>query len=260
MERSNLFQSLLHRVSPAALNQLQSLSRKTRKFRDSPTAKLTINLVHSAAKTALLLDNTQLGSSHVQVTSAAGIDEIAGSKTTTETTEELEQEDKPRSRIIAEYLAHGYIIGDTAIQRAVEFDDKNGISSKFAQTLQNFDQKLKATDKAKSLDTSYGVTNKATKGWMGLQSYFEKAAGTPTGQKVVAFYTQGSKQVQDIHAEARRLADLKKQHGVTSGTIYEDGKAEAAAVIPDTSKLSSSIIPASATEKETAIGTEKPGI
>lgn len=33
--------------------------------------------------------------------------------------------------------------------------------------------------------------------------------GTPTGQKLAAFYTQGDKQVRDIHAEARRLADLK---------------------------------------------------
>merc|ERR1711964_904262 len=73
-----------------------------------------------------------------------------------------------------------------------------------------------ATDKAKSVDQSYGVTQKANNLLTGLTSYFEKAAGTPTGQKLVNFYTQSSKQVQDIHAEARRLADLKKQDsGVT---------------------------------------------
>jgi hypothetical protein len=44
-----------------------------------------------------------------------------------------------------------------------------------------------------------------------LNSFYEKAAGTPTGQKVVNFYTQTSRQVQDIHTEARRLADIKKQ-------------------------------------------------
>ena len=42
-----------------------------------------------------------------------------------------------------------------------------------------------------------------------MTSYFEKALGTPTGQKLASFYTQGDKQVRDIHAEARRLADLK---------------------------------------------------
>ncbi len=54
--------------------------------------------------------------------------------------------------------------------------------------------------------------------WSGLTSYYEKASGTPTGQKLVNFYTQTSRQVQDIHAEARRLADLKKREasGVTN--------------------------------------------
>jgi hypothetical protein len=44
-----------------------------------------------------------------------------------------------------------------------------------------------------------------------LTSYYEKAAGTPTGKKFANFYTQTQRQVLDIHNEARRLADLKKQ-------------------------------------------------
>jgi hypothetical protein len=53
----------------------------------------------------------------------------------------------------------------------------------------------------------------------GLGSYFEKASNTPTGQKIVKFYEEGTKQVQDIHAEALRLAELKKeQHG---GSAYK---------------------------------------
>ncbi|KAK6956921.1 hypothetical protein Daesc_002203 [Daldinia eschscholtzii] len=40
-----------------------------------------------------------------------------------------------------------------------------------------------------------------------------------TGKKLVSFYTQSQRQVQDIHAEARRLADLKKEeHG---GSAYK---------------------------------------
>ena len=46
-----------------------------------------------------------------------------------------------------------------------------------------------------------------------MTSYFEKAMGTPTGQKLASFYTQSDKQVRDIHAEARRLADLKAGKG-----------------------------------------------
>jgi len=170
----------------------------------------------TAAKTALLLDNTQLGSTHVQVSSATGSNEDDGSHYTSQAerdSDEITQEEKPRSRIIAEYLAHGYVIGDQATQRAIDLDQKHGVSSRFLSTLQSLDQKYHATDKAKSVDQSYGVTQRANSLLSGLTSYYEKAAGTPSGQKLVNFYTQTSRQVQDIHNEARRLADLKKQEG-----------------------------------------------
>jgi len=172
----------------------------------------------TAAKTALLLDNTQLGATHVQVSSATGSSEDDGSHFTHNAdrdSDEITQEEKPRSRIIAEYLAHGYVIGDQASQRAIDLDQKHGVSSRFLSTLQTMDQKTQASSKAKSVDQSYGVTQKATSLLSGLTSYYEKAAGTPTGQKLVNFYTQTSKQVQDIHAEARRLADLKKEETAT---------------------------------------------
>ncbi|KAI1951912.1 Protein vip1 [Ophidiomyces ophidiicola] len=171
----------------------------------------------TAAKTALLLDQTQLGSSSVHVTSARSIDEIAGSKTTDashatdENNQDLEQEDKPRSRIFAEYLAHGYVISDNAIERAIDIDKKHGFSSRFQTALANFDKKYHATDKAKGLDENYKITETAERGWKSLSSYFEKALGTPTGQKIRDFYVNSNKQVQDIHTEARRLADLKRE-------------------------------------------------
>jgi len=167
----------------------------------------------TAAKTALLLDNTQLGPSQVHVSTASSLDDIASKSPTTQKTagqdEDITQEDKPRSRIVAEYLAHGYTISDTAIQNAIALDQKHGISNRFTSALTNFDNKYKATDKARAVDSSYGITNKATSAWTGFHSYFEKALGTPTGQKVRDFYLQGDKQVRDIHNEARRLADLK---------------------------------------------------
>jgi hypothetical protein len=63
----------------------------------------------TAAKTALLLDNTQLGKSLVTVKPSASLSELAGSAPgdKAEESEDISQEDKPRSRIIAEYLAHG---------------------------------------------------------------------------------------------------------------------------------------------------------
>ncbi|PQE23397.1 RNA recognition domain-containing protein [Rutstroemia sp. NJR-2017a WRK4] len=182
---------------------------------DGETQKATVVFEkETAAKTALLLDNTQLGSTQVKVTSASGSDEDDGSHYTQNEerdSDDITQEEKPRSRIIAEYLAHGYVIGDQAAQRAIDLDQKHGVSSRFLNTLTNLNNKYQATDKARGVDQTYGVTQKASSLLSGLTSYYEKAAGTPTGQKLVNFYTQTSRQVQDIHAEARRLADLKKQ-------------------------------------------------
>ncbi|KFY09920.1 hypothetical protein V491_07896 [Pseudogymnoascus sp. VKM F-3775] len=169
----------------------------------------------TAAKTALLLDNTQLGKTQVSVSGAEGAKEFDEAHREKDS-DEITQEEKPRSRIIAEYLAHGYVIGDQASQRALDLDHKHGISNRFLQTLQNLDSKTKATEKAKSADQAYGLSTKAQGLFHSLTSYYEKAAGTPTGKKVVNFYSQTQKQVEDIHREARRLADLKKQEAATS--------------------------------------------
>ena len=176
----------------------------------------------------MLLDNTQLGSSQVQVSSAAGFDDLAGSQPASDDSSrdmnDIAQEDKPRSRIAAEYLAHGYVISDNALQRAIALDNKHGVSARFTNALQTFDSKYKATDRAKGLDASYGLTDKANTTWKGLNSYFEKALGTPTGQKLASFYTQSDKQVRDIHAEARRLADMKSGKAGTSGSIMAENE------------------------------------
>jgi len=166
----------------------------------------------SAAKTALLLDSTQLGPAQVNVSSAASLDDLgatAAGTTESDKDDELAQEDKPRTRVLAEYLAHGYTISDKAIEKAIALDAQHGISNKFTSTLKTFDDKFKATEKATAVDSKLGLTSKATAGWAGLNSYFDKAMGTPTGQKLREFYITGNKQVMDVHNEARHLADLK---------------------------------------------------
>lgn len=177
------------------------------------------------------MDHTQLGPSQVEVSSAANISDIATSAKETvsgalggSSDGEISQEDKPRSRIVAEYLAHGYSLSDTAIQRAISLDQKHGVSTRFTNYLASFDDKYHASDKAKGLDASYGITDKAVSGWKGLSSYFEKAMGTPTGQKLVDFYTMGDKQVRDIHAEARRLADMKSGKSSGGGSMESNEK------------------------------------
>ena len=116
----------------------------------------------TAAKTALLLDNTQLGPAQVQVSSAASLDQMAGGKTAGSADEPTDkdgipQEDKPRSRIVAEYLAHGYVISDKAIERAINLDQQHGVSNRFMSALTNFDSKYKVSEKSQQLDQKYGV-------------------------------------------------------------------------------------------------------
>lgn len=179
----------------------------------------------TAAKTALLLDATRLGTHEVSVTSAVAHSDDHTEHTESRDADEITQEDKPRARIIAEYLAHGYVIGDQAAQKAIDLDNKHGVSSRFMNTLAKLDEKYKATDKAKAVDQSYGVTPKVNSLLSGLTSYYEKAASTPTGQKLVDFYTSSSKQVMDIHKEAARLAEIKKKENAgTPEKVTETGK------------------------------------
>ncbi|KAI0846192.1 hypothetical protein F5Y00DRAFT_150162 [Daldinia vernicosa] len=175
----------------------------------------------TAAKTAQLLNNTQLKGSQISVIPADGqVDDGTPHTTNVDRdADEITQEEKPRSRILAEYLAHGYVIGDAALQRAIELDHTHGVTNRFMNTLMNLDKKYHATERAKATDQSYGITNRASSLFNSINSYFEKATNSPTGKKLVKFYTEGQRQVQDIHAEARRLADLKKQeHG---GSAYK---------------------------------------
>jgi len=164
----------------------------------------------TAAKTALLLDNTQLGKSLVHVSSAQSLDELSKDRDASGHDEELQQEDKPRSRVVAELLAHGYVIGDQAIDRALKLDQQHGISTRFTNALQQFDQRFKATETAQGLDQKYNITERAQQGFSSLYSYFDKAQGTPTGQRLRSFYDVGQKQVLDVHNEARHLASLKQ--------------------------------------------------
>lgn len=197
---------------------------------DAPRTAVVQFEKETAAKTALLLDNTQLGSAFVHVTSnaapgatststSAGTTGAAAAAGTTsdEHDDNLSQEDKPRSRILAEYLAHGYVVSDKAIERAIALDQQHGVSNRFMSALQNFDAKYGVSEKTAQVDQKLGVSDRAHQGWLGLNSYFEAAVNTPTGQRVRAFYDQGSKQVLDVHNEAKHLASLKT--GKPEGSI-----------------------------------------
>jgi len=181
----------------------------------------------TAARTALLLNHTQLGGNEITVTGdnvSTPPHESSGDHTsTTDRSDDaasiLTQEEKPRSRILAEILAHGYLVADQGLQKAIALDEQHNISSRFVSTLKQLDERTRATDHARAADASYGISQRAGSLWTGLGSYFEKARDTPTGKRIVGFYTTGSRQVQDIHNEARRLAELKKEE--TGGSLYK---------------------------------------
>lgn len=178
----------------------------------------------TAAKTALLLNHTKLGENEISVTGSHNLDEAGSSspnykQNTDRDSDEITQEEKPRSRILAEYLAHGYVVADAGLKKAIDLDEKHGVTQRFFDTLTNLDKKYHATDRAKTADQSYGISQRVSGLFSSLNSYFEKAADTPTGQRVVNFYTQGQRQVTDIHNEARRLAELKKKEN--GGSAYK---------------------------------------
>lgn len=54
----------------------------------------------------------------------------------------IEQTDKPRAGIAAEYLAKGYALSDQILQRAIELDKQRGISRRFMGYIQQLDSTL----------------------------------------------------------------------------------------------------------------------
>jgi len=205
----------------------------------------------SAAKTALMLNGGLLDGAHLSVTSDS-VHPDEEEHHTQHTDEHIEQSDKPRAGIAAEYLSKGYTLSDQILQRAIELDTQKGISKRFLSYFQSFDTTLgqkalgpdqtisgkvhetfkSAHQSAKSIDEQRGITKTAN-------DYYSKALASPFGQRVRDFYTTTSKQVLDIHEEARRLADQHKPQ-TQAETQAPTGQAQAA---PD----------AAATEKSTTL-------
>lgn len=168
----------------------------------------------TAAKTALLLSETQLGPNLVQVSGNSTSDVTSPADHATSSGDHMDdiaQEDKPRTRIIAEYLAHGYTISDNVISRAIDVDKSHGYSTRFTELFKSVDDKTGATATAKNIDAKYGIMEKSAQVWNTLGSFCGKALDSQPGQKLVDLYHHGEKSVTDVHNEARRLADLKAQ-------------------------------------------------
>ncbi|TXT10644.1 hypothetical protein VHUM_02149 [Vanrija humicola] len=183
----------------------------------------------SAQKTALMLNGGTLDGAHLEVTSTTPEGETAknvlptGTQSPTGATPTFDQEDKPKAAIAAEYLAHGYLLGDHIIQKAIEVDNKQGISARFLSFVNDIDKRAgeklvgenqtvsgnvhaqasQVYSKVREADQQRGVSTK-------FHEYYTKALATPVGQRVAQFYTDTHKQVLDVHEEAKRIANQKK--------------------------------------------------
>lgn len=107
------------------------------------------------------------------------------------------------------------------------------ISGKLQATVQSATQQAKAIDQQKGYSK---VANDVSGGNVGINlvliqsaKYYSRALSSPWGQKVKAFYTTTTKQVQDIHEEARRIADQRKQTKAPA----EPQDAPGSAAVPD---------------------------
>ncbi|KAJ1303219.1 hypothetical protein OPQ81_011418 [Rhizoctonia solani] len=216
---------------------------------DSKTHSATIHFESpNAARTAVMLNGGNLDGSAITVTSEVEHEDLPHEEHHDET-KPIDQTDKPRAAIAAEYLAKGYTLSDNILQKAIEMDKKQGISQRFLNYLRSLDKTLGEKlfghkepanvtepdkDKEAAGETSAGVARHPTvsgkaqetvavireramamdeqKGYSKqASSYYERAINSPLGQKVFAFYTSTSKQVLDIHEEAKRIAAETKQ-------------------------------------------------
>ncbi|KAM6494121.1 hypothetical protein JOM56_010482 [Amanita muscaria] len=201
----------------------------------------------SAAKTALMLSGGALDGNNVHVEgNNLPHDEKEEGQYPKDTKEvpHIDQHDKPRAGIAAEYLASGYSLGDDIIRRLIDVDAQQGISKRFLSYMQHLDTTVgaralgpdqtlsaklqatvqSATEQARAIDQQKGFSKIAN-------NYYESALSSPLGQKVKLFYTTTSKQVKDIHDEARRITDQQKQS--KTATSQEPSQTSGPSAVPD---------------------------
>jgi hypothetical protein len=197
------------------------------KTEKTKTIKVTFEKA-SAISTALLLNGAEFEGSQIVVTEP---ESSGASKTAAESEEfnealtnnsDIDQESKPKSTIIAELLANGYVLQSSLVEKAVQFDQQRGISDRFNQFISNLDNKYHLQEKNKQLvDQTNNLYEQANNQWdiqahwnQGIRtfnSYLDKFKHDKYGSQVHDFYTNVAKDVKSVNDEALRLAELKKQ-------------------------------------------------
>eukprot|EP00002_Diphylleia_rotans_P033725 TRINITY_DN719_c0_g3_i1.p1 TRINITY_DN719_c0_g3~~TRINITY_DN719_c0_g3_i1.p1 ORF type:complete len:272 (-),score=89.02 TRINITY_DN719_c0_g3_i1:197-1012(-) len=143
---------------------------------------------------------------------------------------------KPAVSVIADVLAKGYILGENAMQKAKEFDEKHNISLKFkvaAESAKNkalkIDEEYKISEKAhaaseaaaaqaKKIDEQYHISEKASHaaaaGAATATVLASKAMSVSAVSSTVGFFKRGVEAAQatvgEIKAETQRRIDEKE--------------------------------------------------
>lgn len=213
----------------------------------------------SAISTALLLNGAEFEGAAIVVsepeTSSPAAAVVDDSTHDASGDRDIDQESKPKSAVIAELLANGYVLQSSLVEKAIQFDQQRGISDKFNSFISNLDQKYHLQEKNKQIvdqtnnlvdqaNNQWGLQNYWNNGMRTLNSYMDKFKNDKYGSQVHDFYKIVTQDVKSVNDEALRLAELKKQQqtGATSGasaqfpvvnTITPDSTtATAASVVP----------------------------
>jgi len=180
-----------------------------------------------AAKTATLLTNALIDDSHITVEPyfkdaiPFGPDAIPS----VSDDQDESQEAKPKSRILAEYLAAGYQLQDHVIAKGLEYDQKYNLSDKvktylvqLQETVKQLDDKYKVsetvTTKAGEIDSKYSVQDK-------VKLTVEQVQQHPVAQRVQGIATQTYSQVLAVHELAKRIAAEKKAASIAASAPTE---------------------------------------
>jgi len=175
-----------------------------------------------AAKTATLLTNALIDDSNITVEPYFKDAISIGS----EDVHEGSQESKPKTRIIAEYLAAGYQLQDHVVSTALEYDEKYGVSDKvktylnhLQTTVKQLDEQYKVTEtvtaKAGQIDEKYQVQDK-------VLATVETVKQHPVAQQFQGLATQTYTRVLAVHEDAKRIAAEKKAVAIAAQSTTVD--------------------------------------
>ncbi|KAF6013675.1 hypothetical protein HII12_001657 [Brettanomyces bruxellensis] len=170
----------------------------------------------SAVSTATLLNGAELngGTIHVKAKESSSEKSAPSGVTSAKNDKSDEiaaipQEEKPKSTIAAEYLANGYVLSDNLIQKAIEFDKKHDLSSRFKSFLQDIDNKYHFQAKGQEVNAKLGKKT--------LDDYLDKFKSGKYGSKLNEMYTNVATDVSQVHEHAKSIARQKEGKSKTQG-------------------------------------------